>query len=444
MSEHKRVFFIGFALLFGIILVMPPFAMAQVETIKIGIYGPLKFLVGIDAQRGAMLAAEEINEAGGINIKGKKHKVELFIADSNELISVPDALNAVERLIKLNNVRFVIGGYRSEAALAMMDMMFKNKVIFMTTACSHTEFADRVAKDYEKYKYWFRVGVPSVRGIGTVVLGILEESMQKVRKDMNIQKPRVAIIAEKALFADALTGLATGTIPKLGGEVIGSWRPSPHATDVSTELTAIKEAGAHVIFTALAGPVGVTVSRQWSQLQIPTALIGLNNEAIDPKYWEKTGGMCNYEATYNMLTGTTRITEKTIPFYNKFSSKFGIPPIGAASGNSDAVHLVKKAIEETGSLDPDKLIEKLETMEFVGNHSPKVAFYPKGHKWAHDLIYGPKYTTLVGIQWQNEKCLAVWPTGRPVLGDKTWEGLRYDGTVDYVLPPQMIKYWKGK
>jgi branched-chain amino acid transport system substrate-binding protein len=417
---------------------------AEAQTVKIGVYGPMKFFAGIDGRRGAELAAEEINANGGISIKGIKHKVELFIADSNELISVSDALNAVERLVKLNNVRFVMGGNRSEAALAMMDMMSANKVIFMTTGCSHPEFSLRVAKEYEKYKYWFRVGVPSVRGIGTVALGVLEEAMYSVRNKLEVKKPRVAIIAEKAKFADAMLEMAIQTVNKLDGEVVGSWRPSPHASDVTAELTAIKDAGTHLIFPILAGPIGVTVSRQWGQLQIPIGLVGFNNEAMQPMHWKNTGGMCNYEASYNMLSGSTKISNKTLPFYNKFKAKFGEFPAAVAVGNHDAIYMIKRVIEETGTLDSNTLIKKLENIDFVGVASPRVAFHPEGHKWAHDLIYGPGYTTLVGIQWRDGDYVTIWPTGRSVLGDKSWEGIRYEGTRDYELPPNMLEYWKKK
>jgi hypothetical protein len=40
--------------------------------------------------------------------------------------------------------------------------------------------------------------------------------------------------------------------------------------------------------------------------------------------------------------------------------------------------------------------------------------------------------------------MVISPNGRAMLGDAKWVGYRYEGTVDYKLPPWVVKYWKGK
>ncbi|MFC1799134.1 ABC transporter substrate-binding protein, partial [Thermodesulfobacteriota bacterium] len=418
---------------------------ADSKIIKIGVIGPQKFFGGIDGWKGATLAAEEINATGGVNVKGVNYKVKLIKADSNELQSVSDAVNAFERLVSLNKVNCVIGANRSEAALAMMESMSANKVLFLTTGVSHTAFGERVAADYEKNKYWFRVGVSNVKNIGFAVFGVLEAGMYSVKKELGIEKPRVAIFGEKAAWNESLVKAVSGlVVNKFGGEVSGVWRPSPLASDVTAELTAIKNADTHVIFTMFSGPLGVTAPRQWGQLQIPAAMIGINNDAQSPKHWEETGGMCNYEATYHLIGKDLKISSKTIPYYNKFNKKFGGPSGIFAIGNYDAIYLLKKAIEETGSLNSDVLVKKLENIDFVPVGGKKLVFYPRDHKWPHDVMMGPEYTSHIGIQWINGNYYCIWPTGRATLGDKKWEGVKFEGAVDYKLPPWMVKYWKNK
>ncbi len=65
---------------------------------------------------GATLAADEINAAGGIQVGNETYQIKLVQVDSNELVSVADAASAAERAITVDNVDFLMGTIRSEAA----------------------------------------------------------------------------------------------------------------------------------------------------------------------------------------------------------------------------------------------------------------------------------------------------------------------------------------
>src|SRR2546427_9948911 len=95
-----------------------PAALAQ-DSIKIAVVGPMAFAQGENAWAGAEMARDEINKQGGIAVGGKKLKIELVRVDSNEIQSVSDATNAMERAITREKADFVIGGFRSEAVPAM-------------------------------------------------------------------------------------------------------------------------------------------------------------------------------------------------------------------------------------------------------------------------------------------------------------------------------------
>ena len=99
---------------------------AHAQTIKIAILGPMSFVQGENHWAGAEMARDEINKAGGIKVGGKTMRVELVRADTNEIASVPDATNAIERVITRDKVDFLIGGFRSEAVLAMQSGFTSN------------------------------------------------------------------------------------------------------------------------------------------------------------------------------------------------------------------------------------------------------------------------------------------------------------------------------
>jgi len=127
------------------------------ETIKIGVIGPMTFIQGEQHWYGAKMAADEINEAGGIVVGNVTMPIELVKIDSNEMLSVPDAKMAMEKAVTVDKVDFLLGGFRTEAVLPMQDVAMDNHKIFLGCGGADAILNKRVAEDYDRYKYWFRV-----------------------------------------------------------------------------------------------------------------------------------------------------------------------------------------------------------------------------------------------------------------------------------------------
>ena len=155
----KKLNLIWVTILVSIFIAAVCFPAWGAKTIKIGVIGPMQFVQGKGHWNGAVMAAEEINAKGGVKVGDKKMKIELVKADSNEFLNVTDATNAMERLMSRDRVDFVVGGFRSEAVLAMQDIAMDYKKIFIGCGAAHPELCTRVAKDYDTYKYFFR-GTP--------------------------------------------------------------------------------------------------------------------------------------------------------------------------------------------------------------------------------------------------------------------------------------------
>src|SRR4030042_132960 len=243
------------------------------QEIKIGVIGPMKFVQGIGHWNGATMAAEEINAKGGIQVGDKKMKVKLIQADSNEFLSVTDATNAMERLITKDKVDFLVGGFRTEAVFAMQDIAMEHKKIFIGCGAAHNELCERVAKNYNTYNYWFRMTLFNSTHLVRTAFIHMGTVAGTMKQTLNIPKIKVAIVVEKAAWADPMVPAAEATIPKMGMEVAGVWRPSSVATDVTAELSAIQRSEAHIMFTIFSSSVGIPFARQAGGLQIPPVLI---------------------------------------------------------------------------------------------------------------------------------------------------------------------------
>ena len=188
----------GFLLMAGLLMVLGMPAQAA-DVIKIGVIGPMNFMQGKGHWDGATLAAEEINAQGGLQVGQKKMKIELVKADSNEFLSITDATNAMERLMTQDKVNFVVGGFRTEAVFAMQDIAMDYKKLFLGCGAAHPELCDKVGKDYNRYKYWFRVTPLNSRYLVQVCLINLGTVGALLKKELGIEKAKVAIVGEKAV-----------------------------------------------------------------------------------------------------------------------------------------------------------------------------------------------------------------------------------------------------
>jgi branched-chain amino acid transport system substrate-binding protein len=261
-----------------------------------------------------------------------------------------------------------------------------------------------------------------------------------VKQSLNIPKIKVAVVIEKAAWADPMAPASEATIPKMGMEVAGVWRPSSIATDVTAELSAIQRAEAHIIFTIFSSSVGIPFARQAGELKIPAIQVGINVEAQKDGFWQATQGMCNYVFTNNTYGRGVEANELTKPFIEGYVKRFGEMPTYTAATYDAIVYGLAPTIEQAGTLDPDKLVSILEERVYkVPTGTIKYMKDAQG-KHLHDLTFGPGYLTGIATQWQDGKTVGVWPNkwkATPEAPEVT-----YTGMVPIKLPPWMVEKYK--
>lgn len=434
---EKGILILAMVFLFA----LSPFTAASgQDVIKIGVIGPMKFVQGIGHWNGATMAAEEINAKGGIQVGAKKMRVELVHADSNEFLSIPDATTAIERLITRDKVHFIVGGFRTEAVLAMQDIAMENKKIFIGVGAAHDELCLRVAKDYKTYKYWFR-GSPFnssfLARTSFVHMGMVGAIL---RQSLNIPKVKVAIVGEKAAWVEPMIAAAESAISAMGMESVGVWRPSAVATDVTAELSAIQRSEAHMIFPIFSASVGIPFARQAGELKIPAVQVGINVEAQKDGFWAATQGMGNYVMTMNTYARGVESNELTKAFVDTYVKRFGETPTYTADTYSAIIYGLAPSIETAGTLDPDKIVSVLEERVYK-TASGTVAYLKDAQgRHLHELRWGPGYLTALGVQWQDGELKGVWPNKWKATPEAP--EITYKGMVPYKIPPWMIEKYK--
>jgi branched-chain amino acid transport system substrate-binding protein len=433
---EKRIFILAMAFLFA----MASFTVALGQEIKIGVIGPMKFVQGIGHWNGAIMAAEELNAKGGIQVGAKKMKIQLIQADSNEFLNVTDATNAMERLVTKDKVDFVVGGFRTEAVLPMQDIAMENKKIFIGVGAAHDELCLRVGKNYNTYKYWFRGSPFNSSFLGRTSFIHLATVGAILKQTLNIPKIKVAVVAEKAVWTEPMIKAAEGAIPKMGMEIVGVWRPSPVATDVTAELSAIQSSEAHIIFTIFSSSVGIPFARQAGELKIPAVQVGINVEAQKDGFWPATQKMGNYVATMDTYVRGVEYNELTRPFVDTYLKRFGETPAYTADTYTAIVYGFAPTIEQAGTLDPDKLVPILENRVYKVPAGTVAYLKDAEGRPLHELKWGPGALTSLGVQWQDGELKAFWPNKWKATPEAP--EITYKGIVPYKIPPWVIEKYK--
>jgi branched-chain amino acid transport system substrate-binding protein len=364
---------------------------AQAQSIKIAILGPMAFVQGENHWAGAEMARDEINKAGGVNVGGKRMQIELIRADTN----------AIERVITRDKADFLIGGFRSEAVLAMQEVAMDHKKIFLGAGAAHSKLGLNVEENYNRYKYWFRYTPTKDVDLARTLFAVMASIAQQIRTQLKTDTPKVALLAEKAVWTQGLIGAAQKNLPAMKMEVVGLWQPSATATDVTAELSAIDRAGADIVFTMLSGPVGIVVGRQMGERNMKAVAWGINVEGQKEEFWQAAAGKAQFVSTLDTYA-EVEMTPRTIPFVRAFKERYKkMPTYNAAT--YDAIIMLKSVIEQENTLDADRLVAAIEKIEHVGTGS--IVTFDK----RHDLVWAVGKTAGIAVQWQDGKKVPFWP-----------------------------------
>lgn len=133
-SEKKGLLALIGSLSLIVILAALPFAVAQAaekhETIKIGIAQPISggwAAWGVPVDRGARLAIEDVNAAGGIKIGGKTYLLKAVTEDTQAESAI--AMAAFQKLIYSHKVGYILGPMSSANNKIVQPLAEENKVI---------------------------------------------------------------------------------------------------------------------------------------------------------------------------------------------------------------------------------------------------------------------------------------------------------------------------
>ena len=147
--------FLALLALLALLLFPAPAGSQMVDPIRIGVLAPLSgpFASGGSAFLEAVtLAAEQANAEGGV----LGRRVELVVADTQGRVEI--ARSEAMRLVSREKAFALVGAYLSEETVGVIEVAAAGRTVVMVPVAATAEITDLVRREYDRYRYVFRVG----------------------------------------------------------------------------------------------------------------------------------------------------------------------------------------------------------------------------------------------------------------------------------------------
>ena len=317
---------------------MPAILHAQTEAIRIGHLTPLTgFLgpLGEYAVMGVKLAAEEINNSGGV----LGRKIELVMEDS---VNPQTASAKAERLIERDKVAMIIGEISSASGLAIGQVANRMKTVFINTGCNSDALRGTNCNPY-----MFHIEAANSMYVEAVGNYLLRDNLVKGKK-------WYTLTADYA-FGHDLARVARGFLSKHGGEIVGDELVPTDATDFSPYLLKIRQERPDIVASNLAGNQITNFLKQYTEygLQFPVAGFGFDTVVA----WG--AGKGNFSGVWPLVWHHLVDTPSSKKYVAAFQAKYGKLPDNQSWGDYNSLKIVAQSMNDMKSADPVKLAEHL-------------------------------------------------------------------------------------
>jgi branched-chain amino acid transport system substrate-binding protein len=328
-------------------------------TIKVGLLSPLTGAVptfGLSTQEGVQLAVKEWNAKGGV--LGKQ--IELIVADSQ--CSADPAVNAANKLIDQDGVKFIVGEVCSSASIPVSEIVNQKKIVQISptsTNSSVTVDANGVTKPFT-FRACF---IDPFQGL--VMAKFAAGKGYKTAFIMYDQGNDYTVGLAQA-FETAFN--------ELGGQIVGKETYVKEDTDFSAILTKVAEAKPDVLYLPDYYNIVNLVGAQAKDKGVTAVMMGGDGwDSADLDLAAADGGF--YSNHY--FPGDTRPI--VVDWLKKYGAEYkdanGQPkvPDALATLGYDAANLLIAAIQAAGTEDTTKVADALAGISWEGV-SGKITF----------------------------------------------------------------------
>lgn len=317
-------------------------ASAAEKTLNIGLSDALTgggAVYGLPQANAVKMAADEINDAGGVKVGADTYKLNVIAYDDKA--NPTEATNAVRKLIDRDGVKYILGFCCSGATSAVASMIGKEDAVMLvgnaaersiTTGKLPNLVRTRPPADYTGAAAGTFVGSKGHKRIA--VIGALD-------------------VGFYASYVDSFEK----ELKKAGGEIVARETFALKDRDMAPQLTKIRGLNPDALLVVGYVEPAAFVYRQSLELGMKVARYGFTSGSEDQFLRvvtsEQMEGVWDLRPTELTLQSAGR---NGAAYHKSFSAKFGTPPSPSSPYAYDQMYALKAAIEAAGTVTDTKAV----------------------------------------------------------------------------------------
>lgn len=372
----------------GAVLGMPAILKAQAPSVKVGLLHPVTGALayeGEQGRKGALLAIEELNAAGGIKSMGGA-KLEAVLADAQSKPEVGAA--EIDRLAEAG-VAAVLGPFGSGIALATTQAAAKHNLAHVVDV----GVVDQIVQRGLKNTFRFAPGFGRVTAQGLENLVALNTAAGNPVKT-------VLIVHEDGAFGSGMAKLMNERLPQFGFQILDTiGHPTP-TRDFTNIALKVKQANPDLVIPSNYKNEFILMARTLRQQRVqPKAIFAVLGGAASNIRFAR-----EYPDAAENIIDNNHWFDPTKPLSKKLAAsveKKGWDLTYELMLNYSCMRLIADAIERAASADRAKVIDALASSTFSD----------------HIMPYGPtrfengqnQGAQIVTTQIRNKKIEVIYP-----------------------------------
>ncbi len=302
---------------------------------------------GKHTKNGYDLVVKRVNEMGGVNVGGKNYKIDIKYYDDE---STPArAAQLADRLIKQDEIKFILGPYGSGPTVAMAPITEKYKIPMVEgNGASRSLFN-------KGYRYLFATLSTSEQYLAEAIKLAAEKAKEAGRDPSSV---KVAVAVENDPFSMDVRAGVVEDAEKYGMKVVIDDKLPKELTDMTATLTKVKALKPDVLVVSGHSKGAALAVRQTAQMKVDVPMLAITHcDAAD--VIGKFGGDANYTLCATQWDPTMTYRDEWFGFAGDYAERFrkeyGYTPPYQAAESSAAVLVYVDALQRAGTFDTEKV-----------------------------------------------------------------------------------------
>lgn len=376
---------------------------AAEDTIKIGTaisFTGKYSTIGFHTKNGYDFAVKKINDAGGVLVGGKTYKLKMVYYDDQ---SIPDrSAELVERLIKDDRVRFVLGPTTPNATVAVAQIVERFAIPMIVAGTSSRSLLSK------GYKNAFAIQSLPERYFDSVITLAAQHALT-IGKDPSAV--RIAVAFENDPFSMEVRDGIEETAKRYGMNIVVNEMVSPDLADLERIILKAGNVEPDLLLVSASARGAAKATQAIGVMNINVPMIAMANcESANvtgqfghvadaffcPTQWSENlsyqdalfGTAAQYEASFK--ASNNEYTDKTVP--------------SESAQASASIWVIKNAFEKAGSLDKNKVRDAVSATN-LSTFYGQIRFSHAGNNIAKPMIVrqiqNGKYNVVAPSYWAS-------------------------------------------